>query len=239
MPKIHNRVGNNKLIVHTMKIIRSLLFFALALLSLGSFAQNGFSAHTGLAVPTGSFSETIGENDGGAATGFNIGAKYQYGLAAKEWSLFATADFMRNSLKSDYKDAMKMAMQELGGVDSFSSYINIPVIAGVCYTYTANSNLALAGNLGVGVDYLKVTDFKMNVQGETINASFDPTTQAAFRLGVDAIVNNRYTIGIHYFSLGSHSPKGEVESFGQSQTMDQGSKLDVSLFTVNVGVRLF
>ncbi|HNW54639.1 MAG TPA: hypothetical protein PKN21_10240, partial [Bacteroidales bacterium] len=169
--------------------MKKVLFFISAMLfailfSANAYSQSKCSIHAGAAFPMGEFGSDS-QNDeyaGGAAVGFNIGGKYLSTLNQNGIGVFVGGDFNYNGLKSSVKDDMKKISSP--GVDlTFYKYINIPLTAGLNYTYKANSQVSLFGELGVGADFLKVTNMTAEANGQKIEMVFDLSTQFAYTLG--------------------------------------------------------
>jgi hypothetical protein len=135
-------------------------------MSANAFSQGGFSIHAGTSIPISDFADDDVNNDkgGGAAIGFNFGGKYQYQLNEGGLGLYLGAGLNYNGLKKNLKDDIQVLYDGMAGtaVDiNFTKYFNIPITAGLYYAYKANESVSLFGELGLGVDILKMTDMKM------------------------------------------------------------------------------
>ena len=213
------------------------MLFAI-LFSANAYSQSKCSIHAGAAFPMGEFGSDS-QNDeyaGGAAVGFNIGGKYLSTLNQNGIGVFVGGDFNYNGLKSSVKDDMKKIFSP--GVDlSFYKYINIPITAGLNYTYKANSQVSLFGELGVGADFLKVTNMTAEANGQKIEMVFDLSTQFAYTLGGGLQFNDKYLLGLHYYGLGDHNVGGQMKYNGDSQDMDK-NKLKVRMLNLTLGIKL-
>ena len=208
------------------------------LFSVNAFSQNNFSIHAGAAFPMGEFGSDNqnDENAGGAAVGFNLGANYVYKLNESGLGLFVGGDFNYNGLKSGVKDDIKSAFGP--GVDvSFYKYINIPVTAGLHYTYKANSQVSLFGELGIGADFLKVTTMTAEANGQKVEMVFDLSTQFAYTLGGGLELNDKYLLGLHYYGLGDHNVGGQMKYNGDSQDINK-NKIVVRMLNLTLGIKL-
>lgn len=208
------------------------------LLSMSVYAQNNCSFHVGAALPMGTFgSDNLNDdNAGGAGVGFNLGGKYLYKLNESGLGLFIGGDFNYNGLKSSVKDDVKNTFGS--GVDvTYYKYLNIPVTAGLHYTYEANSQISLFAEAGVGADFLKVTDMTAEANGQKMVMSFDLSTQFAYTLGGGLLFNDKFMLGLHYYGLGDHNVSGQMKFNGNTQDID-ASKLKVSLLNLTFGIKL-
>lgn len=217
-------------------IITAMLFTFL--LSINAYSQSKCSIHAGAAFPMGEFGSDS-QNDeyaGGAATGFNVGGKYLYKLNENGLGVFVGGDFNYNGLKSSVKDDMKKVFSP--GVDvTFYKYINIPITAGLNYTYKANSQVSLFGELGVGADFLKVTNMTAEANGQKIEMVFDLSSQFAYTVGGGLQFNDKYLLGLHYYGLGDHNVGGQVKYNGDSQDLDK-NKIKVRMLNLTLGIKL-
>ena len=102
------------------------------------------------------------------------------------------------------KDDIKSVFGQ--GVDvTFYKYMNIPLTAGLHYTYKANSQVSLFGELGVGADFLKVTNMTAEANGQKVEMVFDLSTQFAYTVGGGLQFNDKYLLGLHYYGPVSYT----------------------------------
>jgi opacity protein-like surface antigen len=219
------------------KVFAFLTVVALLTISIPSFAQQGyFTGHVGAAFPMGDFGEEDIDDDdaGNAGPGLNIGGKYIYPLNENGLSLFGGLDLMYNSLKSDYRDDLE---DEFGSEveHKFYKYINIPVMGGLNYSIKANDQISLFGEVGLGVNFVKLTNWTMEVDNEEMEATFDSSTKFAYKLGGGLLLDGGYSIAIHYFALGDHKIKGEIDYDGDKESFKW--KREISMVTLTIGKR--
>ena len=215
----------------------TVILFAI-LFSAKAYSQSNCSIHAGAAFPMGVFGSDNYDDEysGGAAVGFNLGGKYVYTLNETGLGLFIGGDFNYNGLKSNVKDDLKSAFSP--GVDvSFYKYINIPVTAGLNYTYKANSQVSLFGELGVGADFLKVTNMTAEANGQKVEMVFDLSTQFAYTLGGGLVLSDKYMLGLHYYGLGDHNVGGTMKYNGDSEDLDK-NKIKVRMLNLTLGIKL-
>jgi len=210
-------------------------------LSGNAFSQNSFSIHAGPAFPLADFGEddVSDEDAAGAAVGFNLGGKYLYSLNDKGLGLYLDAGFIFNGLKKSVKDDLEDALSDFIGADvdiAPYKYINIPITAGLNYTFKANEKMSLFGDLGIGFDFLKVTRMNIEVDGEEMEANYDLSTHLAFKLGGGLLIQDKYIVGLHYNGLGNHNVKGEMKYDGVTEDLE-GSDLKVDILTLTFGIK--
>lgn len=195
-------------------------------------AEDYWSLSIGASIPTGDFAD---DDDAGAGVGLNIGLKYLYPLNQNGLGLYFSTDFNFNGLKQDLRDDL----EDNSDIDvKFSKFINIPITTGLNYSYNANENVSLFSSVGVGLNFLKITDMELEFDSSNkATTSFDLSTQLAYKIGVGAVFNNKYIIGIHYNGLGNHSIKGETEYNDTKEDFDD-YELDLESFSVSLGIKL-
>lgn len=195
--------------------------------STASFAQNGLSVRAGGNFPVGTF----GQGDitdmalhspkselGGAATGFNVGVKYQLGLLGN-LSAFASADLFYNGLKSEIKDDLK-AIADLANNDDYivPAYVNLPVMLGVNYTILDIIGTTLWAEAGVGANFRSITGTS---DDET---PYAPATTFAWQVGIGVSVSNAVSLGLHYYGFGA----SEIDLKSDNKITDAVNKLNES-----------
>jgi opacity protein-like surface antigen len=210
-------------------------------MSSNTFSQGGFSIHAGTAIPISDFGDDDLNNEegGGAAIGFNFGAKYQYQLNESGLGLYLGANLNYNGLKKSLKDDMQELYDDMAGVDvdiNFTKYLNIPVTAGLYYAYKANESVSLFGELGLGVDFLNMTDMKLEASGGEIKFKHKTKSQLAYEFGGGLMIQDKYIIELQYCGLGKHNVSTKMEYDGGSEDFGD-SDLKVSLLTVSLGFK--
>lgn len=188
-----------------------------------SLAQNGLSVRAGGNFPVGTFAQgkitdlalnSLKSELGGAATGFNVGVKYQLGLLG-DLSAFASADLFYNGLKSDIKEAM-----QVDGADVVvPAYMNIPVMVGANYTILDIIGTTLWAEAGIGVNFRNITSSTFAaavgslVSGST-ESDYDLSTSFAWQVGVGVSVSSKVSLGLHYYGFGAADVRGEQTASG-------------------------
>jgi len=222
------------------KLVLSLTAFMTILLLAGNtYSQNYFSLHGGAAFPLGVFADDdmFSEDAGGAGVGFCVGGDYTFNVY-KGLGVFLGAEFNYNGLKKSVRDEYEDGYSSyLMNPDiTFYRYINIPLIIGVDYTLKANDLISFYGDLGVGLDLLKITNMTVEETNMKMTTEFDLANQFAYKAGAGILLKDRWSLGVYYNGLGKHKIKGESKLGGYSQDFDY--KQQVSLLTVALGVRL-
>lgn len=221
---------------------KSFIYFsALAIvimLSGNAYSQNSFSLHAGPSFPLADFGDDdLNDEDAGCAgVGLSLGGNYVFQLNDKGLGLYLGADFDINGLKSSVKDDIEDNLAS--GVDiEFYKFINVPVIAGLNYSFKGNDQIALFGNAGIGPDILKVTDMTMKQGSNKVEISYETSAKLAYSIGGGLILDDKIILGVNYYGLGEHNLKGEAKYSGYTDTLDD-QKLKVSLMTVTIGIKI-
>lgn len=156
---------------------------------------------------------TNGNSENGAAAfGFTVGAKYRMPLA-KGLSAFVSADFMFNGLRdtiTTYND---------GDDDQNSNYINVPVMVGLNYEYNLGHAAAIYAEAGLGLNMRFITDFASTttvagIAGATTTVNYDPAYTFAWQAGAGIKLQGKYSIGVNYYALGKADVKGSASVSG-------------------------
>lgn len=228
------------------------LFLILAAFAIQANAQTHFSIHLGAGFPQGDFGtyknpervviETNGKH-GGATIGFNIGMKAKIDIPSIEGlGIIATGDFFLNGITNDIEDDM-----DKDYAVTLPKYINIPLMVGANYTYPIADNIGLFGEAAIGINFRKITDLTLEGEDdveEVDEISFDNATSLAFQVGAGFIFNEKFSVGIHYYSLGTSKVKGDVDYsyidpyYGEEHSGSgsiKGGKLSTSILALRIG----
>lgn len=264
-------LGKVKKIVFKMNKLKILLMIALFAILGGSKsnAQTDFSIHLGFVSPQGTYSDSYAQQEivawwtdterAGAGFGVNFGAKFSYGISsAKGLGVIATADVLFNSANKDVKSWLQDWEKELleqEGIEDISitspKYINIPIMIGLNYEYQlGSSGIKLFGEVEGGLNLGIITDFKgiakvndVDDQGEeNLYYKYEPNTSFAFQIGAGIMFSEKYSLGIHYYNLGSQKIKGEIieeEIYDGDIDVDKenfsGATINPSMLTIKLG----
>lgn len=241
-----------------MKMFRlSLCFlFLFGIFSMKSQTKN--ELQIGLATPLGDFSDddyAIMSGTGAASTGFYLGYKSLTLLGSKELFWTFNAGILYNDLNSDFQADFE---DELKGADfysadlesSFSKYLNIPILVGLQYEKVISSNTKLFGEVGIGINYLKLTDMSFSwdyyESGYTydfdLTMLFKPSIKLGYKIGGGILINDKYAIGLSYMGLGSHKLKYVMSASieGETEESDElrfDEALSISSFNISLAYR--
>ncbi len=232
------------------KIILSL---SALLISSYLFAQSGVSFHAGTTVPLGDFSRSL-KNDtvnlvGGTGAGINAGVLYHYTFSETGFGLQGGVDFNFNTMKKEEKNNFLNSIGTMPGVTvTHPKYYNISLLTGANYTYALSSSLGVFADASAGVNFLKMTDTKVNMNfnffGMPVNMDLtyisDKSIAFAYKGGAGLIIKNRYTLAAHYCALGSHKPKTNAEARFMGQTVSEKEdlpKFSLSAVTITMGLK--
>lgn len=253
------------------------------------FAQkDGFSLHLSGVFPNGKFGEFDEVNNdgekrigalfneqsktGAAGTGFGLGFKYQFPIPQIENLRFLIgAEIMWNPLNSDAKDyideiieTQKAENQTADYMDvntTLPNYLNIPLMAGLNYSFGLTEKVKLYGELGLGLNIRIATKFMLENEERgsiydgyyyydyagrsEVTFKYDNATSFAYQLGV-GVLFDKVSIGLHWYNLGSVKVKGEMTSstsitYDYDNYYDSDSEsftwkeLSTSMLTLKVG----
>lgn len=203
-----------------------LLPLLLLLLPLGNSlrAQAYIGVHGGVTLPTGYYADSklcdfewIFLNPGhqkkvGAGTGFFGGIDLAYAMPfAKGLSLQITGEYMQSGFGKDVQDYLDREVE--AGTAAHEKYEmvcpqlrNIPVMAGLRYSYPLGVYYDLYGEVMAGVNFRTITDWKIFSSDENLSVDevwqYDQSKTFAFRLGVGVVVRDIVTLGASYTMLG-------------------------------------
>ncbi|MFT3739077.1 MAG: hypothetical protein QM786_09985 [Breznakibacter sp.] len=223
-----------------MKNFKIIVFVLLSVLfTERTYSQGSFSVHFGPSFPVMDFAsdDTDNEDAGGAAVGLNVGLQYIYPLSENGLGLFGGIDFNYNGLKKGYKDDIEDLYESIGlsGVDiKYYKYINVPITAGLNYTYEADDKIGVFANAGLALNFLKITDMEFKVNGQTATTEMDVASNIGFKIGGGILINKKTSISIDYLGLGKHDLDGKVKADGSSEDLDGEIKVDIVTLTLGI-----
>ncbi len=224
--------------------MRNLKFIAITLFSLiltvKSYSQGNISIHVGSSLPVSDFASDDSEKEdaAGAAVGLNVGVKYIYPITQNGLGIFGGIDFNYNGLKKSVKDDFEEPFEEMGINDldiKYNKYLNIPITAGLDYTYQPNDNFGVFANVGLAYNLLQVTDMEIKTNGATLTMETDLATSVGFKIGAGVLINEQISVAIDYWGLGEYDTKTTIKSDDGSDDIE--GKLKVDLLTLTVGFR--
>lgn len=208
---------------------KTFLFLAIAAFAIQVNAQTHFSLHAGGTMPMGNFGSfskvtklafaSTGK-EGGASMGFNLGMKVKFDIASVEGlGVILTGDVFLNSLQSDVSD--KFEKMYGNGFDlTLPKYLNIPIMVGANYTYNISNSFGIYGEGAVGLNIQKTTNFVQSADYDgveyEVTTKFDLATSLGFQIGAGVIFNEKFSIGLHYYALGTNKLKGNTDNSDES-----------------------
>lgn len=220
------------------KII-ALVLFSISL-TFKTYSQGHVSIHFGPSFPVLDFgSDNISDEDaGGADIGFNFGLQYTHPISDKGLSIFGGVDFSYNGLQKDATNDIKEIYESLGINNAeykFYKYINIPITAGLNYTYQPEDKLGVFVNAGIALNFCKMTDMEMTYNGRLVSTEMDLAHSIGFKLGAGVLINQKVSISLDYLGLGIHEFQGMAKTIGYSEIIKGEGKID--LITLTLGVK--
>lgn len=236
-----------------MKKIYLILFFTTCLVfSLTSQIKN--EIQIGLSRPLDQYAnenneDAISNGSGYAADGIVVGYKLLSPILEKRlyWTLGASVS--HNNLKKEFKDYFGNALAEelsrlligYGGPLGiwYPMYFNCPVFVGMQYIQPIAKSLSVFGDVGFGVNMLKITNFTMDYLGIIVRNSFNPSFKAAYTFGGGILIKDKFSINLSYVDLGSHKVKYRTSS--SSITLLENDEflkpLPISIMNLSLGFR--
>jgi hypothetical protein len=216
------------------------LFFALYLIIIlpnCAYAQDpSFSVFAGLALPSGDFGDDGSENDGFAKTGFCAGVDYTKPLPVEGLGWYSSLSVIYNPLDKDKLEELLSDEfdEDLEDMMKSGSWLNIPILTGLKYTFELeqNMNLFLLGQAGLNI--AKINKIKFEEDGEDLaEMTFKTKTSIGFGIGAGVSFSN-FTITARYLGLGEPEIEPEVEADGESEELDSMDK-SISMMTLTLG----
>ncbi len=255
-----------------MKIKKMLFaaFLTAALLGGNSlFAQSSSFLNLGLAIPQGEFGSKAStcallnptSTQGGAQLGFDLGFKFISDTKAKGLGFMITFDGMYNNLQKDIhtEDFIDFNFGSIAGLDLKTqkpSYLNIPIMLGLNYTYNFTDMIGIFAEGGAGVNARFVLPGSVKANGTLLGATHDfnyeyhytPKFAFAYQFGGGFIINKVISVGVSYYNLGISEVAGHTDYFyntnlfnhADSYTTDfiSNKEISISMLLVRLGIRL-
>jgi hypothetical protein len=228
------------------KIMKKLLIILLVLIGgvITSKAQDYFQLQMGLGFPNDDFADddyddAIFDGAGFASTGVNLGLKHYSSLDTEGLSWVIGINIFYNPLSTDFKDEIE---DESSGDITFLKYINIPVMAGLNYKIPVDESLALYGEGSLGINTLKITNFSIDGNNSEATLTFTPSFKLSYAIGMGVWIQDKYSIGLNYYGLGSHKCKYKIKATYDGGTERDNDKfdraLDISIISLAFGINL-
>lgn len=222
-----------------------------------TFAQTHFGLRIGGAMPMGDFAEAkvtkanglqkwalSSENGkyGGAAFGFNIGALLKFDIPSVEGlGIIASLDLIYNGINSDIEDYIVDIANDNNAVTTQPKYLNIPIMVGANYTFPLTEVIGIYGEAALGINLRKITNYTIVdvSRDEEIKTTYDLAKSFSYRIGAGFIFNNRFSIGVDYYVLGSEEVTGKTEydlSAGNGEVKYSGKSLSTNMLLIRCGI---
>lgn len=231
---------------------KTFLFLAIAVFAIQVSAQTHFSIHLGAGLPMGDFGAykdskialyNASGKQGGAATGFDFGLKAKFDIPSiNGLGVIVSGDFFFNGPNADFKDAIEDEENEENIEMTAPKYINIPLMVGANYTYNVSDKIGLFGEAAVGLNFRKITNATEEDDTMEEITKFDLATNLGFQIGAGVIFNEKFSIGINYYALGTSKVKGEKETdspyslfSNNSDNKFRAGKLSTNIMSVRIG----
>lgn len=213
-----------------------------------SETSNGaiLSFHIGPAFPLNDFADDDPDDldSGFAGTGITLGGKITYPINSKGLGVFAGLNIAYNGIQRNRKDDIEDIAVALDvDVNKLSRYLNIPVSAGLDYTYKPSPKAALYSHLGIIISFLKFTDYELEGNNLKYSETYNLTNSFGFNIGGGIILNSKTVLGISYLNLGQYDIDGEYDnSDSLFSEFDDRGRFDVdrqiTMLTFTIGIQL-
>jgi len=209
----------------------------------GSYPQSpdgGFSMHLGCAFPLGEF-----KDDHRASTGINVGIKGKIPLQVDGLGIFISGDFIFNWFSGEifYGDeGVKVDVKKTPG------FINVPLFVGLNYKYSVSQMFAVWCEGGLGANFRKITNeeasytftdhYHYGNYTMTTKAEYDLGTSFAGQIGGGIMINDIFSIGLHYYGMGESKIKAKFTSYSSTwgtHTESGEFKITQNCFMVRLG----
>lgn len=151
---------------------------------------------------------------------------------------------------------------------SLPYYINIPIMVGLNYEYGIDDNIKIWIEGALGLNIGTLTNYEISTSGTidyhhvwgtdydlgkdyyfeiTQKYYYKTNVNLAFQLGAGFIFNDKYSLGVYYYELGSQRIKGVVEEESYRDYIDYGTissinesifkykSINPSIFTIRLG----
>ena len=216
-------------------MIKKILLIASILLSNYSFSQRNFDIHAGLSRPSFEFADGIGDDIGSARDGINIGIKYYRNFADKNFGFFGGVDFFSNATNSEIEQYFESVFNPEASL-THENYLNIPISLGLFHRLKLSKSISIISDLGLTFNYLRISDFKVELNDITSTVSYNGSNSLGFIVGSGILINELFSFKINYYGLGQHSVDSNlIDSTGTSPATN---KQEVKIFTVTFGYRI-
>ena len=216
-----------------------------------SFAQTQkqkdkqFSIHLGPSIPISDFGSNDVNDfaDGSAAVGLNVGLEYIYPLSETGLSILGGIDFSYNGLQKEFKDDLDDMFNIFQTNDvniKYFKYINVPITAGLNYTFQVDDEMAVFANARLALNFLKITDLEFEYDGEKEISKFDLANNLGLKIGGGFLISQKISISIDYWGLGEHDINATFIYTGPDPDIDNESdrfKVKVDILTLTLGFR--
>lgn len=171
-------------------------------------------------IPVSDFSESVSSapmgranigKDAGFGFGAGLRASYRFDIGFGEVAPFGNIELIWNRVSSDMRDAY----DNMDGKAPF--YVNVPLFLGVNYRYQLTDIFTPFAEFALGPDIMFVSKETgtIPVLGNFEN-KYKTTAALAWQIGAGTYFNQRFSLGVHYYGLGSHNMKYKKDNNGSN-----------------------
>ena len=221
-------------------IVLSLMMFVSGQMMAQDKPETHGAAFVSVAVPMGDFGDGdditntalggVASKDGGAGVGFNVGAKWNFGVGVPGLSVMLSLDGFYNGPSSDMKDyynEVRSTWETTHNNVTVRSpkYFNVPAMLGVNYCYYFNPQFGVYAEAGLGANMRFITNYtqkgSLKVVNQKDSSSYDYSSAVSFayQFGLGIEVSKSLVIGASFYDLGSADVKGDLSTVVLGENM--------------------
>ena len=215
------------------------IFLLLCLAAPAAKAQVYIGVHGGVTLPSGFYADSKMSDyewmlagghqlKGGAGKGFSAGIDVAYAMPfLSDLSVILEAEFMQSEPNAD----VKKYHEAHNDIDhTLPKYRNIPILAGVRYSYPIGKYYDLYGEALGGVNIRSITPYTYGASVFT----YDNATTMAFRLGAGVIVRDLVSLGASFSMMG----KAPLEGDYSLPSFTKYTSLNPTMVSITLGFRI-
>lgn len=197
----------------------------------GPLSLQGF-----ISMPTGDFGDDSGEEAGLAKTGFGVGAEFKLPVGTQRLSWLFSTHLLVNSVDTDVIEA-----EMPGGSVDASSWVNIPLMAGIRVENVASPQIGMYGVGLVGLNFARSPQLDMSGPIDGYDAQFKQESGSAtsfgFEVGGGVLIADKFDVSLRYLNLGKPEFTVEVQGTVDGETVVTEGEFEqsISMFLISAG----
>lgn len=207
-------------------------------------AQSTFSFKLSPTLPIANFSGNggndvifFGGEDACATVGFNAGLGYNYAIAGDNLKLAVGVDFFYNSIKKSVDEKFVFLHDYMS---SRFSYINVPLMVGLNYTYPINFGtwgIYAEAMVGGNLRFITPCIVEEDIFHTTTEINCEPSLLPSGKFEVGTVFNELISIGLAYNYLGTKTVRGDNIFEGvKLNSYTTKKRMSTHLLSLRVGI---